>query len=72
MNAQETVKMFGKAAEVMEKGAAVKPPAALPKAPALMGFALVSSPKGYDFQLIVPSNVGPVFEKGLAPLGDGQ
>ena len=37
-----------------------------------MGVALVSSPKGYDFRLIIPGDVGPVFEKGLAPLTAGQ
>lgn len=40
--------------------------------PALLGFALIASPRGYDFRLIVPSDVGPVFEKDLAPLGQGQ
>lgn len=55
----------------MDKNAPPKPAANLPKAVALMGFALVSSPKGYDFRFIVPSDVGPVMEKGLVPLGEG-
>jgi len=25
-------------------------------------------PAGYEFHLVVPSQVGPIFEKGLAPL----
>ena len=71
-NAQETVKSIVAAIGAVDNKPGAKPPADLPKAVALMGFALVSSPKGYDFQFVVPSNVGPVFEKGLAPLGNGQ
>jgi hypothetical protein len=25
-------------------------------------------PAGYEFHLVVPSQVGPIFEKGLVPL----
>ncbi|MDB5349154.1 MAG: hypothetical protein JWN86_401 [Planctomycetota bacterium] len=46
----------------------IKVPADLPKDPALLGAALVASPKGFSFQLVVPSNVGPIFEKGLVPI----
>ena len=46
----------------------LKPPADMPRVPALMGWSLIVSPAGYDFRLVVPSDVGPVFEKGLAPL----
>jgi hypothetical protein len=46
----------------------LKPPADMPRVPALMGTSLIVSPAGYDFRLVVPSDVGPVLEKGLAPL----
>ena len=72
LNAQETVKMILTSVGAMQNNDAIKPPADLPRAPALMGFALIASPQGYDFRLIVPSDVGPVFEKGLAPLTAGQ
>lgn len=71
-NAQETVKMILAIVGAVDNNPAAKPPADLPKTIALMGFALTSSPDGYDFRLVVPSEVGPVFEKGLAPLGEGQ
>lgn len=69
MNAQEVVKMLLSVMAAASGKAGLKPPADLPEAPALMGFALVASRRGYDVRLIIPSDVGPVFEKGLAPLG---
>jgi hypothetical protein len=69
LSAQETVKMLLTAVGAMSNNEGIKPPADLPRATALLGFALVASPKGYDFRLVIPSDVGPVFEKGLAPLG---
>jgi hypothetical protein len=71
LGAQETVKMIFSSIGAMSNNPGIKPPD-LPEAVALMGFALITSPKGYDFRLIIPSDVGPVFEKGLAPLGQGQ
>jgi hypothetical protein len=72
LSAQETVKMIFSSVSAMSNNADMKLPADLPKAPALIGFALITSPKGYDFRLIIPGDVGPVFEKGLAPLGRGN
>jgi hypothetical protein len=72
LSAQETVKMIFASIGAMSNNPGIKPPADLPKEIALMGFALITSPKGYDFRLIIPSDIGPVFEKGLAPLGQGQ
>ncbi len=69
LSAQETAKALLQGIGASANRPDLKPPADLPKAPALLGFALISSPKGYDFRLIIPSDVGPVFEKGLAPLG---
>ncbi len=71
LSAQETVKMIFASIGAMSNNADLKPPD-MPEAPALLGFALIASPRGYDFRLIVPSDVGPVFEKDLAPLGQGQ
>jgi hypothetical protein len=72
VNAQEMVKMILTSVGAMQNQGELKPPADFPRATALMGIALVSSPKGYDFRLIIPGDVGPVFEKGLAPLTAGQ
>jgi hypothetical protein len=49
-----------------------KPPTDLPKEPALFGGSLTPvAPNGYEFHFIVPSAVGPVFEKGLVPVFSG-
>ncbi|MHB1562218.1 MAG: hypothetical protein ACYC61_32630 [Isosphaeraceae bacterium] len=69
LSAQETAKALLQGIGAGANRPDLKPPADLPKAPALLGFGLISSPNGYDFRLIIPSDVGPVFEKGLAPLG---
>jgi hypothetical protein len=72
LNAQETIKLMVTGIGATMNRPDLKAPADLPRAPALMGFALISSPKGYDLRIIIPSDVGPVFEKGLAPLGGLQ
>jgi hypothetical protein len=72
LNAQEMVKMILTSVGAMQNQGELKPPADFPRSTALMGAALVSSPKGYDFRLIIPGDVGPVVEKGLAPLTAGQ
>src|SRR5262249_53157654 len=59
LSAQETVKMIFASIGAMTNNAGLKPPD-LPEAAALMGFGLITSPKGYDFRLIIPSDVGPV------------
>ena len=46
-----------------------KLPDDLPKEPALIGASLTTDPAtGFEFHLVVPSAVGPVFEKGLVPM----
>ena len=48
-------------------------PADLPKDPALIGFSLSpAGPDAVEFRLIVPSTVGPVFEKALTPTPASQ
>jgi hypothetical protein len=46
----------------------LKVPADMPKEPALFGVSLTNGEAGYQFQLVVPSRVGPVLEKGLGPV----
>jgi hypothetical protein len=51
---------------------APKQPADMPKEPVFMGFSLTpAAPNGFEFHLVVPSTVGPVFEKGLVPVISG-
>jgi len=46
-----------------------KLPDDLPKEPALLGASLTTTPPtGFEFRLVVPSAIGPVFEKGLVPM----
>lgn len=49
-------------------GAQLAPPGDMPREPALLGLAAVTTKSGYRFDLVVPSPVGPVIEKGLIPL----
>jgi len=46
----------------------LKVPADLPKEPALLGGSLTASGKGFSFEFVVPSSVGPVIEKGAVPI----
>ncbi len=70
ISAQGIVKqMAGQMA--MVTGADPKVPADMPKEAALMGMAVVSQPNGFSFTFILPSDNGPVFEKGLVPLFQG-
>lgn len=46
-----------------------KVPDDLPKEPALIGVSLTTRPPtGFEFHLVIPSAVGPVFEKGMVPM----
>jgi hypothetical protein len=46
----------------------LQPPGDLPAEPALMGGSVTPQKDGYSFRAVVPSPVGPVLEKGLAPV----
>ena len=47
----------------------LKAPADLPSEPVLFGGSLTPRPPAsYEFHLVVPSQVGPIFEKGIVPL----
>jgi hypothetical protein len=43
----------------------------LPKAPVLVGVSLVGSPTGFDLQVTVPNEIGPVVE-GAMGIGQGK
>lgn len=47
-------------------------PADMPKDPAFFGGTLAATPKGYSIRFTLPSNVGPVLEKGLVPIIHGM
>ena len=70
INAQGLVKMVSTSAGAMS-GKALPIPADMPKETALFGGSLTASTKGYQFTFAVPSNVGPVIEKGLIPMLQG-
>ena len=68
VSAQGIVRQLAEQFAAMLQNPELKPPADMPKETALMGGALGISSKGYQFQVVVPSDVGPVFEKGLVPI----
>jgi len=66
---QGLVKMFASQFAAAANKPDLKPPGDLPKEPALFGFSLAPKPPAaYEFHFILPSQVGPVVEKGLVPL----
>lgn len=68
ISAQGIVRQLAGQFSAMLQNPDLKAPADMPKEPALLGVSLASSSKGYQFRLVVPSSVGPVFEKGMLPL----
>lgn len=70
VNAQGLVKVVSETAGAMS-GKALSIPADMPKETALFGGSFTASTKGYQFTFVVPSNVGPVIEKGLIPMLQG-
>ncbi len=70
VNAQGLVRMAAQTAAAM-MGRDFVVPSDMPKEPALFGGSITNSPKGFQFQFIVPSNVGPVIEKGVVPMLEG-
>jgi hypothetical protein len=67
MNAQELVKTVARLLGGLT-GGEMKPPANLPKEPALFGGSLAATPAGYRFDLVVPTTVGPVMEQGFGAI----
>lgn len=70
VNAQQVVRQIAQLVGSMT-GNAIGVPADMPKAPAYFGGSIASSPAGSRFDFVLPSTVGPVLEKGLAPLIQG-
>ncbi len=69
VSAQGLVRLFATQFAATLNKPDLKAPDDLPKEPALFGVSLTyRPPSGYEFHLVVPSQVGPVFEKGLVPL----
>jgi hypothetical protein len=72
VSAQGLCQMFATQFAAMTKNPNLKVPEGLPKEPALLGFSLTPrASAGYEFHLVVPSDVGSVIEKGLVPLFQG-
>ena len=68
LSAQGLVKQLNVQLGAMFGGAKPDDAVELPAEPALMGMSVVGSDEGLGFDLIVPSAVGPVLEKGMAPI----
>jgi hypothetical protein len=69
LSAQNFARMFATQLATMTKNPNVKPPADLPKDPALVGFSLTPRPPaGIEFHLVVPASVGSVIDKGIVPM----
>ncbi len=69
LNAQGLVRQIvSQISAASPKNADLTVPADMPKPPALLGGALTTSKQGYRFQFALPSDVGPVIEKGLVPV----
>lgn len=66
LNSQEMVKQIANMVGRLT-GGEVKTPS-MPKGTALLGFAYAATPAGYRFDIVVPTEVGPVFEQGFGAL----
>jgi hypothetical protein len=70
VNAQGLVKFASQTAGAIS-GKPAPIPADMPKETALFGGSMTASAKGYQVKFVLPSNVGPVIEKGLVPMLQG-
>lgn len=68
LSAQGLVRMMAGTLGAAMGGQPVPVPADLPREPAFLGGSLTMTAGGYRFDLVIPSEVGPVLEKGLVPL----
>jgi hypothetical protein len=68
LSAQGFVKQLTAQFAGMLNNPGLKPPGDLPAEPALMGGAVTPQKDGFAFRAVVPSTVGPVLEKGMAPV----
>ncbi len=69
VSAQGVVRIFAAQFAATLNKPDLKAPGDLPKEPVFFGVSLTPRPPcGYEFHLFVPSQIGPIFEKGLVPL----
>ncbi len=69
VSAQGLVRMFATQIAATLSKPDLKAPGDLPKEPVFFGVSLTPRPpSGYEFHLVVPSQIGPVFEQGLMPV----
>ncbi len=69
VSAQGLVRMFATQLAATLNKPDLKAPGDLPKEPVFFGVSLTPRPpSGYEFHLVVPSQIGPIFEKGLVPV----
>lgn len=71
LSAQGLVKQLATQFSAMLQNPNLKPPGDLPSEPVLMGGALLPSGSGIQFKAVIPSAIGPVLEKGMAPIIQG-
>ena len=69
ISGQGLVRMFASQLAATLNNPDLKAPTDLPREPVFLGVSLTPSrPSGYEFHLVVPSQLGPIFEKGLVPI----
>jgi hypothetical protein len=67
LNAQEVVKQIAQLVATVT-GGEFQAPTDIPKEAAFLGGSFAATPAGYRFDIVVPSTVGPVFEKGFGTM----
>jgi hypothetical protein len=69
LSSQGVVRMFANQLAATLNKPELKAPQDLPKEDVFLGASLTPRrPAGYEFHLVIPSQAGPIFEKGLVPL----
>ncbi|AGA28773.1 hypothetical protein [Singulisphaera acidiphila] len=72
VSAQGLVRMFASQLSATLNKPELKVPEGLPKEPALFGGSITPrAPRGIEFHFVLPSQVGPIIEKGMIPLFQG-
>ena len=68
MSMQGLAKQFATQFGAMANNFNIKVPADMPAEPAFVGLSVSAAAGGYELDLVIPSEVGPVVEKGIVPL----
>jgi len=71
VNMQGVVRQYAAIFSAMIEDGELGPPAAMPTEPAFVGVSVTTDPNGLQLDVVVPSNVGPVIEKGLISMFQG-